>query len=89
MRMYPTQPTSLQRVRAQAEVWQLAGATAFSPEGGLPLEVAAEELTKWLLQLAAPQQGMGSTFQWQGFWVGGTGACALGESALRHAARSS
>ena len=82
---------SLQRMRAQAGGWQLDGATAFSAESGLPLEVAAEELTQWLPQLAAPQQGMGNTFntfQWQGFWIGGTEARALCESALRHAARS-
>ena len=86
--MYPTQPTSLQRVRAQAEVWQLAGATAFSPEGGLPLEVAAEELTKWLLQLAAPQKGMGNAFRWQGLWIGRTEARGLCERAPRHAVRN-
>ena len=63
-------------------------AKAFSAEGGLQLEVAAEVLTKWLLQMAAPQRGMGNAFQWQGFWIGDGEARTLCDSALRHAARS-
>ena len=56
---------------------------AISGNGGLQPGLAAEVLTNWLLENAAPQRGMGNAFQWVGFWVEPAEARALCEEALR------
>ena len=73
------------RYGVRLERW-LQDAGAFSAEGVLQLEKAAKVLSAWLLQMAAPENGSGNAFHWEGFWITETEASCLCESALEHAA---
>ena len=73
------------RYGVRLERW-LQDAGAFSAEGVLQLEKAAKVLSAWLLRMAAPENGLGNAFHWEGFGITEREASCLCESALEHAA---